>query len=466
MSRKEEGKLRFVVEFCRHGAREVIWDDLKTTDDKDWNHGEGELTNVGKRQQYILGRIVRRRYLENTTSPLFSEKYNEWEIIINSSPFNRTILSASAQLLGIFLPGTGPILSPEQEAKAVPPSPVHDLVQIQKDLRDAALPYLFQSFPVHSGLTNPDYMFNAHKHCKFIQAESNIVANDSNIQDIEDNNADLYKKLKEASKGTIEKWDLFKCYQLYDNLKADECEGLNPTYDLTPSDLVNLEQAALNSSYNVFMNNQTTQKLMVTYLFDYWGRILDSILKEDQTNKANDQKLKFALFSGHDINILPMLKLLEYDLKEMLPFASVFLIELYQQTDDPQGDIANYYVQLYLNNVQLELKKETKISLSKFKEFLTDSSLSLTDGSFEEWCNKEHPVPPNDGGHKNSGYTAWKIAAICLAVAFLLIITVTCFFVHKHRRQQIASRVPLQGTEETQYYANFDENGNETDPTL
>lgn len=56
------------------------------------------------RQHYNLGQQMRKEYI-NT---LLSENFNHTEMLIYSTDFNRTIISASSHLYGMYPPETGP----------------------------------------------------------------------------------------------------------------------------------------------------------------------------------------------------------------------------------------------------------------------------------------------------------------------------------------------------------------------
>ena len=94
-----QNEVIFVLEHFRHGARspsELNENDLDTLGEK-WN-GLQELTNVGLRQHYLLGNHIRNKYPELINY----QKYNPKEIEVLSTITNRTIMSARAQLHGIF----------------------------------------------------------------------------------------------------------------------------------------------------------------------------------------------------------------------------------------------------------------------------------------------------------------------------------------------------------------------------
>ena len=80
----------------------------------------GELTGMGQRMHYLLDIRNRMRYIEK--EKFLSEKFDAHEILIYSSNLNRTMLSVSSQLQGLYPQSSkkGEILTEAQEKAAVP----------------------------------------------------------------------------------------------------------------------------------------------------------------------------------------------------------------------------------------------------------------------------------------------------------------------------------------------------------
>ncbi|KAF7634523.1 hypothetical protein Mgra_00006095 [Meloidogyne graminicola] len=96
-----EDKLLLVHVIWRHGDRAPI--SIYPTDPNKedlWPYGFGELTEVGMHQQYNLGHLLRKRYI--IENKFISERYSPKEIYIKSTDVNRTLISAQANLAGMF----------------------------------------------------------------------------------------------------------------------------------------------------------------------------------------------------------------------------------------------------------------------------------------------------------------------------------------------------------------------------
>ena len=66
----------------------------------------GELTEVGIRQEYLLGSQFRKRYILG--KKLLPETFDYSSIMVESTAKNRTIMSAYSFLSGLYPPLTGP----------------------------------------------------------------------------------------------------------------------------------------------------------------------------------------------------------------------------------------------------------------------------------------------------------------------------------------------------------------------
>ena len=94
----EEGNLFFIFLNLRHGARSPL---LLKDRHNDILGGKwrtrADLTSVGIKQHYIIGKKNKERY-----SSFISEEYDPKEIRIYSTPFPRTIMSITSEILGFY----------------------------------------------------------------------------------------------------------------------------------------------------------------------------------------------------------------------------------------------------------------------------------------------------------------------------------------------------------------------------
>ncbi|PAV67011.1 hypothetical protein WR25_18364 [Diploscapter pachys] len=102
---KKDDQMLFLQVIWRHGDRAPTG--TYPTDphkEESWPNGWGELTQLGMRQQYALGRQLFNTYI-NTSSPFLSRRYSSKEIYIRSTDVNRTLISAYSNLAGMFAEG-------------------------------------------------------------------------------------------------------------------------------------------------------------------------------------------------------------------------------------------------------------------------------------------------------------------------------------------------------------------------
>ena len=145
-------KLVFVYTHFRHGARAP----LKINDSFIDKLGEawknpGELTGVGQRMHYLLGRRNRIRYI-NDGKTFLSTQFDPHEILIYSSNINRTMVSVSSQLQGFYPQDNqiGEKLTDAQIKIAYPQVNVNyeEINNSISALGDSALPYQMTLAPV------------------------------------------------------------------------------------------------------------------------------------------------------------------------------------------------------------------------------------------------------------------------------------------------------------------------------
>jgi len=125
-------ELIYAAEIFRHGDRTPIHDNL--IPHYDWPEGLGQLTPLGMKQHYELGKNLRELYV--TKYHLIPEKYNKKYIYIRSDDVDRTLMSAFSFLQGLYPENTGP---------------------------SNALPHKIQPIPIHTVSIEEDTLFQTKK---------------------------------------------------------------------------------------------------------------------------------------------------------------------------------------------------------------------------------------------------------------------------------------------------------------
>ena len=147
---EQNEKLIFVFTHFRHGARapQKYYNQTSHLDYilEKWEN-PGELTPMGKRMHYALGLRNRERYINKTH--FLSEQFDPHEILIYSTRFNRTLLSAASQLQGLYPFNTGEVLNEKQIKDAIPPINLSKEVNNAiNNLGNAALPQNMDLAPI------------------------------------------------------------------------------------------------------------------------------------------------------------------------------------------------------------------------------------------------------------------------------------------------------------------------------
>ena len=144
-------RLVFLHTHFRHGARAPLGIDQNFNDKlgEHWTN-PGELTGVGQRMHYLLGLRNRLRYIKE--EQFLSEKFDPHQILIYSSNLNRTMISVSSQLQGLYpqKDANGETLTEAQQKIAYPQVDIDNeyINEAIEELGDNALPYAMTLAPV------------------------------------------------------------------------------------------------------------------------------------------------------------------------------------------------------------------------------------------------------------------------------------------------------------------------------
>ena len=369
-------ELLMVLEVFRHGARQTsylldVW----------WNSYEyrfpGELTGVGMRQHYTLGKILRSIYIDDLK--FLSEEYDSDEMYIRSTTFNRTIDSATSQLYGLYPLGTGPKIP--KDLDPILENPPFLTSFLENTHHEYAFDDGFQPFPIHTVPDREDRLLKPHNQPCPINDYWDYSLNESAyIKDLYIRfNSTFYAlgRLINLTEDQIKtKLELYHIYEIFDVFICDIYSGKSLPKNIS-SELWN----NLTLVYNVIcvysLSGITEQlKFYSTYFFQ---EIIDDF--ESKLNGTN--KLKWKMFSTHDSTfffLLPALNLTSYQCIDermttgktnstncvtAVDFAQNLLIELYKEQNEE-------FIKIKYNGNYMYLceKNEKKCSWDEFKQRL------------------------------------------------------------------------------------------------
>ena len=360
---KEERELRWAFELFRHGARTPysgMTEDFKDCFGQQWN-GLKELTGVGLRQHFLVGYRNRIRYMEENN--LISPIYDPREVYLISTDSNRTIMSANAQVQGLYLPGTGPTLFQNQSDIAIPPVEEENIKE-EKDKLDenncTVLPNQINIMPIHSFFTKDHFIQlqdkkvcpNAKKIYKKNQERKEVV---NFLKKMTEKYGKKIASISNEAEDALNNYT--KAYYIFDTFIAQYTEGLQIFEDNLKKMKVTQEEI-LNDSFKFFEydligngidNDEQLCLHSMSPIFDRLINWTDSKIEKDRNNSENYigyDLPKFVMFSAHDSTCAAFMGFMKavYGTKIVYPkFATNINLELYRKDN-------KYYIEYYIND--------------------------------------------------------------------------------------------------------------------
>lgn len=326
----------YVVEVSREGARAPLefmpWDNLQR-----WPQGPGKLSPAGMRQHYLIGSELRNRYIKNTK--LLSPTLYIPEISIFSTDYDRTLVSATSQLQGLYPPGSGPVLKNSfQVSNSVPPINVTNELQIINSLGYSALPNSTQMIAIHSDSIQREVLLLPAESCPRYEYLIQVRNSSLDVNQLVVDNNYLYKTVQSYFKCTYE-YAIYIFPMLMDSLRANNFHR----YSIPTQFSGNFYEEA-NSYYNLYIQK-------IYYYPDALARyagsaFLANLINEFIDAKNQNNEVGFSYYSGHDASILNILAGLQLDVNFEPPFASTLIFQLITQDNE-------YFVTLNYNDEPL-----------------------------------------------------------------------------------------------------------------
>ncbi|XP_053680099.1 prostatic acid phosphatase [Anopheles nili] len=303
--------LLFAHILFRHGDRTPIdpYPNDPWKDPSHWTAGWGELVNAGKIRHLLLGKWLRKRY-----ASLLKETYRSDEIYVRSTDVDRTLMSAEANLAGLY-PPTG------------------------TDVWDSSMTW--QPIPVHTVSEDLDGVLAAKKRCPAFDHALKIYRQSEPYHSY---NASLEQLYRYVTEKTGRKYDSLTSLQnLYSALHIEELNNMTLP-DWTRS--VYPEPLQTISAMTFAVKTNTTQLARLKM-----GPLVKEMLQRFRS-KANG-KLKpnrsVWMYSAHDVTVASLLNAMRVFELHNPPFAACVMFELRQPSDGGQS-----YVQIFYKNTTAE----------------------------------------------------------------------------------------------------------------
>ncbi|XP_050813128.1 lysosomal acid phosphatase isoform X2 [Gopherus flavomarginatus] len=261
-------RLRFVTLLYRHGDRSPVRAYPRDPyQESTWPQGFGQLTQIGMLQQWDLGQSLRKRY-----HGFLNASYNRQEIFVRSTDYDRTLMSAEANLAGLYPPQGQQVFNPNVSWQ---PIPVHTV----PDSAERLLKFPLSPCPRYEQLQNETR-----------QSTEYINKTRQNLQ---------------THKLLLPPW-------------------------VTPDVMTRLKQLKDFGFEFLFGIHQQTEKARLQ------GGVLLAQIRKNMTSAANasaPQHLKLLAYSAHDTTLVALQMALKVYNGRQAPYASCHIFELYQDDD-------------------------------------------------------------------------------------------------------------------------------------
>ena len=350
----------------------------------DWSKGKTKhLSPAGVRQHYILGRELRRRYVD--LYKLFDEQYNPPQIYVQSSTVDRAVESAYAQFSGLFVMGTGHIIKADPiREKAVPPNNAN-YAEWAQNLGTGALNYTYQAFPLIINGGSKDTFLTPEETCVGV---TSLVEERAGSKTWTIHQTAISQIMAALRLDPTDVKNITYVSELRDAIWSSLYEGKpfmsEPSIVMLLQDTIRMEQC---SRYEFFLDiksgDKEVSKIMASpILFDVKRRMDIAVNNYiNGTTKNDDQK--YTMMVGSEKLIAALLKHMQVNEdKKLVPPASVILFEVYKKEKSNEHSYADYYVR-YIYNSQIN---ET-VSYQEFKDRIAAAIYS--EREFNAQCNND-----------------------------------------------------------------------------
>ncbi|XP_031147771.2 lysosomal acid phosphatase [Sander lucioperca] len=301
-----ERKLVYVTVLFRHGDRSPV--KAYPTDphqESDWPQGFGQLSQMGMRQHFDLGQFLRNRY-----KGFLNQSYERHEISIRSTDYDRTLMSAEANLAGLY-PPTGQQVF--EENLQWQPIPVHTVPQSEERLL---------SFPLGD--------------CPRYKQLMNETEHTEEFINVTKTYQDIIELVR--TKTGLNKTDVESVWSVYDTLFCESRHNMSAPDWVTP-DVMEKLRVLKDFSFQVIFGVYKQQEKSRLQ----GGILLGEIVKNLSKMAVPDpkQRLKMMMLSAHDTTVAALQASLNVFNGVQPPYASCQIFELYR--DNGSVSVSMFY---------------------------------------------------------------------------------------------------------------------------
>ena len=445
-----KNELIFVSTHFRHGARAPMKVDSEYKDHiKEKWLNPGELTGVGQRMHYILGLRNRIRYITDTYQFL-AKKFDSHEILIYSTPFNRSILSAYAQMQGLYPESEklGDTLREDQEYNAIPPmnityKKIDD--EIEK-IKGYAMPNLMTLIPIRM-INNNERKITLYDIDECEEKRDEVKEKNRKsiplINTMEKEFNEKYGKSLNEFYGKKETYDYYFMNRFCDAVVSGVTDARNLTefkklnFDLNQTkeycydiSMINYREYILGDKEHILAPVEASK--MMREIIHYMKQRIDVDINQIKIEEEylDYSKPKMLMISGHDSTIschqVFILNSLGYDINEYFRFAnyaSQLALEVTRRVatadEIKKMTYSDYFVNYYFND-ELIFNVTVKDFINKIEPKLwTDEQIDIFCGFKKE--NNNNKKNEDD----NYNYSSFKFMLWIILVTLVIIFATT-----------------------------------------
>ncbi|XP_031639554.1 prostatic acid phosphatase-like [Contarinia nasturtii] len=306
--KSKEDALIFAHVIHRHGDRNILFsyknDPWK--DESNWVGGFEELTREGKRQTFELGQYLRRRY-----GKIIGDQYSPNKVYVRSTDVDRTLMSAQANLAGLFPPTAN-----ETWNEYIP----------------------WQPIPVHTMPILLDHVLSHDSKCpKYDEALQKFLKESTEIQQIYTKYADKFEYWSRMTGENIT--TIFDAYELYGIFYIETMQNktlpdwAKKEYNDPNGLLYNIGKLKLMISTYTKELARLRIGFLIKEMFEHFTQKINNTMKPDRS---------LWIYSAHDLTIVNVLNALGvFDPVHIPPYASSLHLELYRNSAN------EHYIQIF-----------------------------------------------------------------------------------------------------------------------
>ncbi|GFU28554.1 testicular acid phosphatase homolog [Nephila pilipes] len=286
--------LLFVQIFFRHGDRAPLQLYPNDPNSEDiWPEGLGQLTVLGKKQHYEIGKYLRSMYDGFLTS-------DPNEVMVNSSEIDRCLMSAQANLASFY--------------------PPQGMWKFDEDIN-------WQPIPVYYIPTRKDKYLNFGSSCPRVFRDTLKAFESKEAQQLKQEHKDMLDNISRIT--GVQATEEFNSLLLYDALYIEKRynlvipEGIEPYWD-------EFQEFALTALQWIYSSPNIIRLRA--------GPVLQHIIDNMNRKIAGYMpKRKVQIYSSHDLNLSTLLLALNTTKVVQPPYGATLLIELHQMSDDTKA---------------------------------------------------------------------------------------------------------------------------------